>query len=91
MLKEIDIFENANVFRYNISCQYSDAAKIYIDLGEAEKAPELLKKALKTSKSTYHEVTAKLVYVSLYLAQEIRQLPARHWRSVDKCIWKNLQ
>ena len=69
MLKEIDIFENANVFRYNISCQCSDAAKIYIDLGEAEKAPELLKKALKTSKSTYHEVTAKLVYVSLYLAQ----------------------
>lgn len=69
MLKEIDIFENANVFRYNISCQYSDAAKIYIDLGEAEKAPELLKKALKTSKSAYHEVTAKLVYVSLYLAQ----------------------
>ena len=69
MLKEIDIFENANVFRYNISCQYSDAAKIYIDLGEAEKAPELLKKALKTSKTTYHEVTAKLVYVSLYLAQ----------------------
>lgn len=69
MLKEINIFENANVFRYNISCQYSDAAKIYIDLGEAEKAPELLKKALKTSKSTYHEVTAKLVYVSLYLAQ----------------------
>lgn len=69
MLKEIDIFENANVFRYNISCQYSDAAKIYIDLGEAEKAPELLKKALKTSRSTYHEVTAKLVYVSLYLAQ----------------------
>ena len=68
-LKEIDIFENANVFRYNISCQYSDAAKIYIDLGEAEKAPELLKKALKTSRSTYHEVTAKLVYVSLYLAQ----------------------
>lgn len=43
--------------------------KIYIDLGEAEKAPELLKKALKTSRSTYHEVTAKLVYVSLYLAQ----------------------
>lgn len=69
MLKEIDIFENTNVFRYNISCQYSDVAKIYIDLGEAEKAPELLKKALKTSKSTYHEVTAKLVYVSLYLAQ----------------------
>lgn len=69
MLKEIDIFENANVFRYNISCQYSDVAKIYIDLGEAEKAPELLKKALKTSKSTYHEVTAKLVNVSLYLAQ----------------------
>lgn len=69
MLKEIDIFENANVFRYNISCQYSDAAKIYIDLGEAEKAPELLKKALKTSRSTYHEVMAKLVYVSLYLAQ----------------------
>ena len=44
MLKEIDIFENANVFRYNISCQYSDAAKIYIDLGEAEKLPNCLKR-----------------------------------------------
>ena len=69
MLKEIDIFENTDVVRYNISCQYSDAAKIYIDLGEEEKAPELLKKALKAVKSPYHEVTAKLVYVSLYLAQ----------------------
>lgn len=69
MLKEIDIFENTDVVRYNISCQYSDVAKIYIDLGEEEKAPELLKKALKAVKSPYHEVTANLVYVSLYLAQ----------------------
>ena len=69
MLKEIDIFENTDVVRYNISCQYSDAAKIYIDLGEEEKAPELLKKALKAVKSPYHAVTANLVYVSLYLAQ----------------------
>ncbi|KAA4707091.1 tetratricopeptide repeat protein [Bacteroides intestinalis] len=69
MLKEIDNFENTDVVRYNISCQYSDAAKIYIDLGEEEKAPELLKKALKAVKSPYHEVTANLVYVSLYLAQ----------------------
>ncbi len=69
MLKEIDIFENTDVVRYNISCQYSDAAKIYIDLGEEEKAPKLLKKALKAVKSPYHEVTANLVYVSLYLAQ----------------------
>ena len=69
MLKEIDIFENTDVVRYNISCQYRDAAKIYIDLGEEEKAPELLKKALKAVKSPYHEVTANLVYVSLYLAQ----------------------
>ena len=69
MLKEIDIFENTDVVRYNIYCQYSDAAKIYIDLGEEEKAPELLKKALKAVKSPYHEVTANLVYVSLYLAQ----------------------
>lgn len=69
MLKEIDIFENTDVVRYNISCQYSDATKIYIDLGEEEKAPELLKKALKAVKSPYHEVTANLVYVSLYLAQ----------------------
>ncbi len=82
MLKEIDIFENANVFRYNISCQYSDAAKIYIDLGEAEKAPELLKKALKTSKSPYHEVTAKLVYVSLYLAQGD---PAAARKALEEC------
>ena len=69
MLKEIDIFENTDVVRYNISFQYSDAAKIYIDLGEEEKAPELLKKALKAVKSPYHEVTVNLVYVSLYLAQ----------------------
>ena len=69
MLKEIDIFENTDVVRYNISCQYSDAAKIYIDLGEEEKAPELLKKALQAVKSPYHAVTANLVYVSLYLAQ----------------------
>lgn len=73
MLKEIEISEEADVVRYNISCQYSDAAKIYIDLGEEEKAPELLKKALKTVRSPYHEVTAKLVYVSLYLAQGDRE------------------
>lgn len=69
MLKEIELFEKTNVVRYNISCQYSDAAKIYIDMGEKEKAPELLKKALKTAKSSYHKVTAKLVYVAFYLAQ----------------------
>lgn len=68
MLKEIQLFEKG-VTRYNISFQYSDAAKIYIDLGEERKAPELLKKALNTAKSSYHKVTAKLVYVSLYLAQ----------------------
>lgn len=68
MLKEIQLFERG-VTRFNITFQYSDAAKIYIDLGEAEKAPELLKKALNTAKSSYHKVTAKLVYVSLYLAQ----------------------
>lgn len=69
MLKEIELFEKTNVVRYNISCQYSDAAKIYIDMGEKEKAPELLKKALKTAKSSYHKVTAKLVYVAFYLTQ----------------------
>ncbi|MEL5892002.1 ATP-binding protein [Bacteroides sp. GD17] len=69
MLKEIQLFEKG-VTRYNISFQYSDAAKIYIDLGEEENAPELLKKALTTAKSPYHKVTAKLVYVSLYLAQD---------------------
>lgn len=69
MLKEIDIFEKNTVVRYNISFQYSDAAKIYIDYGESEKAPELLKKALQQAKTPYHKVTAKLVYVSLYLAQ----------------------
>lgn len=68
MLKEIQLFEKG-VTRYHISFQYSDAAKIYIDLGEGEKAPELLKKALNTAKSSYHKVTAKLVYVSLYLTQ----------------------
>lgn len=82
MLKEIHIFENSDVVRYNISCQYSDAAKIYIDLGEEEKAPELLKKALKTVKSSYHEVTANLVYVSLYLAQG-DTVAAR--RMLEKC------
>jgi len=68
MLKEIQLFEKG-VTRYHISFPYSDAAKIYIDLGEEEKAPELLKKALATARTPYHKVTAKLVYVSLYLAQ----------------------
>lgn len=68
MLKEIQLFEKG-VTRYNISFQYSDAAKIYIDLNKAEKAPDLLKKALATAKTPYHKVTAELVYVSLYLAQ----------------------
>lgn len=69
MLKEIQLFERG-VTRYHITFQYSDAAKILIDLGEPEKAPALLKKALDASKSSYHEVTAKMVYVSLYLAQD---------------------
>ena len=69
MLKEIDLFEKNNITRLNISFQYSDAAKIYIDNGENEKAAELLKKALKNANSNYHKVTAKLTYVSLYLAQ----------------------
>lgn len=69
MLKEIDLFEKNNMVRLNISFQYSDAAKIYVDYGEIEKASELLKKALKYANTNYHKVTAKLVYVSLYLAQ----------------------
>lgn len=69
MLKEIQLFEKG-ITRYNISFQYSDAAKIYIDLNKAEKAPDLLKKALATAKTPYHKVTAELVYVSLYLTQE---------------------
>lgn len=69
MLKEIDIFEKNNLTRYHISFQYSDAAKIYIDQGEQEKAPELLKKALEQAKTPYHKAVAKLVYVALYLAE----------------------
>ena len=82
MLKEIELFEKTNVTRYNISCQYSDAAAIYIDMGEAEKAPELLRKALKTVKYPYHEVTAKLVYVSLYLTQGDREAA---YQALEEC------
>ncbi|WP_455584690.1 tetratricopeptide repeat-containing sensor histidine kinase [Bacteroides sp.] len=81
MLKEIQLFEKG-VKRYNISFQYSDAAKIYIDLGEEEKAPELLKKALSTAKSPYHRVTAKLVYIPLYLAQD--NIDAAH-QALEEC------
>ena len=69
MLKEIDLFEKNKIIRLNISFQYSDAAKIYVDFGENDKASELLEKALQHATTNYHKVTAKLVYVSLYLAQ----------------------
>ena len=73
MLKEIEYFEKNNIKRHNISFQYSDAAKIYIEQGEMGKAPELLEKALKYAKTPYHKVTAKLVYVDLYLAENNKE------------------
>lgn len=82
MLKEIELFENTGITRYHISCQYSDAAKISIDLGEKEQAPGLLKKALETAKTPYHEVTAKLVYVSLYLIQGDKEAA---YRMLEEC------
>lgn len=82
MLKEIELYEKYKFTRYHITFQYSDAAKIYIDLGEKEKAPELLQKALKESKSTYHTVAAKLVYISLYLAEN--NIPAAQ-KALDEC------
>jgi len=69
MLKEIDLFEKNKIIRLNISFQYSDAAKIYVDFGENDKASELLEKALQHATTNYHKVTAKLVYVPLYLSQ----------------------
>lgn len=82
MLKEIHLFEKSGINRYHISFQYSDAAKIYIEQGETEKARELLKKALEQIKSPYHEVTAKLVYVNLYLAEN--NMAAAH-QSLEEC------
>ena len=82
MLKEIDLFEKYNLKRYHICFQYMDAAKIYIDQGKPEKAPELLKKALEQAKSPYHEVSAKLVYVSYYLAQN--NIPEAY-RMLEEC------
>lgn len=88
MLKEIELYEKYKFTRYHITFQYSDAAKIYIDQGEKEKAPELLEKALKESKSPYHTVTAKLVYVSLYLAEN--NIPAAQ-KALEECreMYKN--
>lgn len=43
MLKEIDIFENTDVVRYNISCQYSDAAKYTLIWVRKKKLPNYLK------------------------------------------------
>lgn len=71
MLKEIDLFEKYNLKeRYHITFKYSDVAKIYIDLGQAEKAPKLLEKAIEYARTHYHLVTAKLVYVAYYLSQK---------------------
>ncbi|NDV80617.1 hypothetical protein D0T87_01320 [Bacteroides sp. 51] len=82
MLKEIKYFEKNNIKRLNISFQYSDAAKIYIEQGEKEKAPELLEKALKYATSPYHKVTAKLVYVDLYLAENNQEAA---WQELEEC------
>ena len=69
MLKEIELFEKYNLKeRYHITFKYSDAAKIYIEIGQPEKAPKLLEKAIEYAKTPYHLVSAKLVYVSYYLS-----------------------
>ncbi|MDR0969819.1 MAG: hypothetical protein LBM67_04710 [Lentimicrobiaceae bacterium] len=69
MLQEIELFEKYNLEkRYHITFKYSDAAKIYVETGQPEKAPELLEKAIKYAKTPYHLVSAKLVYVLYYLS-----------------------
>lgn len=68
MLKEIDLYEKYHLIRPHISFQYSDAARIYLDEGEVKPALPLLKKAMETADSPYHLVTAKLAYLSYYMA-----------------------
>lgn len=69
MLKEIELVESNNLNRFHITFQYSDAAGIYIEEGETDKALPLLDKALKYIHNSYHEVTVKLEYVNYYLAK----------------------
>lgn len=82
MLKEIDLYEKYDLKRLNISFQYSDAAKIYLDEGEIKPALPLLKKAMETANTPYHEVTAKLCYVAYYLA--INDMQAAH-QELEEC------
>lgn len=79
MLKEIELFEKYDLDRFNISLQYSDAARIYIDKGELEKASDLLEKASKHARNPYHKVTMKLAYVLYYLAEGNEALATQYY------------
>jgi len=68
MLKEIELYEKYNLVRPYISFQYSDAARIFLDEGEVKLALSLLVKAMETADMPYQLVTAKLAYVSYYMA-----------------------
>ncbi len=70
LLKEIEVFEKYNLKRPNISLKYSDAASILITEGTYEEAAELLRKAIATAQTPYHQVTAKLSQVSLHIAKD---------------------
>ncbi|MDL2213418.1 hypothetical protein LJC72_09235 [Bacteroides sp. OttesenSCG-928-D19] len=67
MLQEIELFEKYKLKRPHISFQYSDAAGICIEEGEKELAAELLEKAIKYARTSYHKVSAKLGYATYYL------------------------
>lgn len=69
MFKEIELFELHDSERYNISLQYSDAAKIYIETEQPEKAPALIEKAMQHAKTPYHLAIAKLTHALHHLAE----------------------
>ncbi len=69
LLKEIEIFEKYNLNRPNISLKYSDAASILIIKGKYEEANELIRKAIATAQTSYHQVTARLAHATLHIAE----------------------
>lgn len=69
-LKEIELYENNDFDRYNISMRYSTVGKIMIERGELEKGVEYLEKAEKSARSPYHNLQVKLGYVPYHIEQD---------------------
>ncbi|NDW13499.1 hypothetical protein D0T50_11425 [Bacteroides sp. 214] len=90
--KEIDLFEShEGLKRFNISLHYSDAAKYYIELGQKEKAPALLKRATEQAQTNYHRVTAKMAYILLYLADNDIALASKTLKECEELFENDLR